>query len=700
MRVFANRPGVNSRVMLSGWLAGVVLCLSALPVDAGALEDGLQNPRVAEIITTGVRERPLSSLPRSANIITADDIALLPSSNIVDLLAREANLNLRSVLGNAKFSGVDIRGQGDTYSSNVQVLVDGVRLNAADLSGADYSSIPLDQIERIEVIRGANTVRYGSGAVGGVINIITKQADEGVALNARARAGSFATVDTGLGASWGGEQFSLAGDVNYHDSDGYRDNSGLETKDLTGRLGYQPSTWFSTGLRGEWHRDTYGLPGPVSKDDDPTSANSLTDGGETDDNRARLDFSLGTEQMGVLKVIGSLRDRENNYSLGKEVDSVPDTITQDDTRLEAQYDKSIELWQRTHSFTLGVDLVQTDYAREKFDNDGLRNLQNAKVGDIRETAWFAAADITLSESVVLSLGYRDDDFSLSRATYVLDCADEDKIYFFTLPDGTIIDLDNPLCGVPESPRPDAAGVTRTTWNNSAAEAGLVYSPTDYASWFISYAQSFRNPNVDELIVADDDLGPQTGDHFDIGMRQQFGDVVEWNLALFYSKTENEILFGMDPDGITAVNRNADEPTKRTGGETDLRWYVLSSLTLTANLGYINARFEGTGTTLPLVPKWTGALGAQWQPMPAWLWTVAANYVGERYDGNDFANQMSRLDDYQVVDTRLTYEQGSLQLYAGINNLFDEVYAASAYSNQFYPMPDRNYYAGLAYRIRN
>ncbi|TDJ44605.1 MAG: hypothetical protein E2O50_02860, partial [Gammaproteobacteria bacterium] len=578
MRAFADRPGVNSRAMLTGWLAGVVLCLSALPVYAGALEEGLQDPRVAEIITTGVRERPLAVLPRSANIITADDIALLPSSNIVDLLAREANLNLRSVLGNAKFSGVDIRGQGDTYSSNVQVLVDGVRLNAADLSGADYSSIPLDQIERIEVIRGANTVRYGSGAVAGVINIITKQAGEGVGLNARARAGSYATVDTGLGASWGGEQFSLAGDVSYHDSDGYRDNSGLETKDLTGRLGYQPSTWFSTGLRGDWHRDTYGLPGPVSKDDDPTSANSLTDGGTTDDNRARLDFVLGTEQTGVLKVIGSLRDRENNYSLGKAADSVPDIITQDDTRLEAQYDKSVEFWQRTHSFTLGVDLVQTDYAREVFFNDELGDLINAKVGDIRETAWFAAADVTLSESVVLSLGYRADDFSNSGGTYSLDCDPADK--------GPILGFPQLewQCneGAPKSLQPYDIlpdPVYSNSWRNSAVEAGLVYSPTDSSSWFFSYAQSFRNPNVDELIVADDDLGPQTGDHFDIGTRQQFGDVVEWNLALFYTKTENEILFGMAPDGITPVNRNADELTKRTGGETDVRWYVLSSLTL-------------------------------------------------------------------------------------------------------------------------
>jgi iron complex outermembrane receptor protein len=130
----------------------------------------------------------------------------------------------------------------------------------------------------------------------------------------------------------------------------------------------------------------------------------------------------------------------------------------------------------------------------------------------------------------------------------------------------------------------------------------------------------------------------------------------------------------------------------------VRWYALQSLTLTANLGYTNARFTGSGTTVPLVPKLTGALGAQWQPVASLIWTVAGNYVGERYDGNDFQNVQPKLDDYTVFDTRLSYELGGVQFYGGINNLFDEVYAASVFSNQYYPMPDRNYYAGVAYRL--
>ena len=73
-------------------------------------------------------------------VITADDIARSTSNSIVDLLARAADVNLRSFFGHDKFAGVDIRGMGDTFTSNVLVLIDGVRLNEIDLSGADFAA--------------------------------------------------------------------------------------------------------------------------------------------------------------------------------------------------------------------------------------------------------------------------------------------------------------------------------------------------------------------------------------------------------------------------------------------------------------------------------------------------------------------------------------------------------------------------------
>jgi iron complex outermembrane receptor protein len=129
-----------------------------------------------EIVVTATREEDeIRKTPKNVTVITSEDIEQASSNNIVDLLARESNVNLRSFFGHDKGAGVDIRGMGDTYVSNVVVVVDGFRLNSPDLSGPDFSSIPLDQIERIEIVRGAGSVLYGDGAVGGVVNIITKK---------------------------------------------------------------------------------------------------------------------------------------------------------------------------------------------------------------------------------------------------------------------------------------------------------------------------------------------------------------------------------------------------------------------------------------------------------------------------------------------------------------------------------------------
>jgi iron complex outermembrane receptor protein len=673
-------------------------CIAA----AGALDDSRANPRVDEIVTTGVRVRPISALPRSATVITAEDIALSPSANILDLLAREANLNLRSLFGSAKFGGVDIRGQGDTYSSNVIVLVDGVKINAADQSGADFSSLPLNQVERIEVIRGANAVRYGSGAVGGVINILTRQPEPGMALNANGRAGSYSTTETGVSASWAGDKLAIGASANWLDSDGYRDNGDLDTDDYSAQLRFTPASWIDLRLQGEWHDDDYGLPGPISKGEDPESTDFPFNGGETDDDRVRLVASLGNETTGVLRMHGGLQDRTNEYRVQSASDQTaqqerPDVIEQDDTLFEVQYDKSFSLFSLTHDLTLGLDLLQTDYSRDQYELNG--DFQDSLQGDIRQTAWFVAGDFRITEKLTFSTGYRQDYFRNTGGTYIEDCAESDKTDF-GIPTLT------PVC-LPDAPvflQPNESGSNRQSWRNSAIEAGFVYNPTERTNLFISYAQSFRNPNADDLFDSDitndgiSDLEPQTSDHLDAGIRQQVGSDIEWGLALFYSATDDEILYSLNPENLLSTNLNADEEVERYGAEADLRWYAVSWLLLTTSLGYTHGRFDDSNNELPLVPEWTGSLGMQLQPVNDLTWSMTANYASRRRDGNDFSNTQNKLDDYIVVDTRLSYELNALTFYTGINNAFDKKYATSSYSGQFYPAPDRNYYAGFTYSV--
>ena len=84
----------------------------------------------------------------------------------------------------------------------------------------------------------------------------------------------------------------------------------------------------------------------------------------------------------------------------------------------------------------------------------------------------------------------------------------------------------------------------------------------------------------------------------------------------------------------------------------------------------------------------------------WLqWLFSVHYVGSRFDGNDFSNtQYLSLPSYTVCDTAVHLQRGRFEVSAGINNLFNEIYSTVAYSATYYPMPERNYYLQLRWRL--
>ena len=98
--------------------------------------------------------------------------------------------------------------------------------------------------------------------------------------------------------------------------------------------------------------------------------------------------------------------------------------------------------------------------------------------------------------------------------------------------------------------------------------------------------------------------------------------------------------------------------------------------------------------MPLVPRHKGSLGVEWEAVHGLTLSATGTYVGSRYDGNDVDNdRYEKLDAYQVFDTKATYGKKSLTVFVGVNNLLDERYETSSFSESYYPMPGRNYYAG-------
>ncbi|MEX2036090.1 MAG: TonB-dependent receptor plug domain-containing protein, partial [Xanthobacteraceae bacterium] len=178
----------------------------------------------------------------STSIVTAEEIARSPGSTLQDILSVQPGIQTWSTFGAVNGAGttIDLRGFGAAAASNTVVLIDGRRLTDIDLAGVDFSAIPRDSIERIEITRGnSGAVLYGDGAVGGVVNIVTKSgAYRPPAAQVSGAVGSFNQREGSLSAS--GSSGPVAGSIfaNAVNSDGYRVNNELRQQSATGDIRY------------------------------------------------------------------------------------------------------------------------------------------------------------------------------------------------------------------------------------------------------------------------------------------------------------------------------------------------------------------------------------------------------------------------------------------------------------------------------
>ena len=175
----------------------------------------------------------------STTVITAQEIERSPGQTLQDVLAREPGIQVRSLFGRstAPRPRSTCAASAPPRTSNTLVLVNGRRLNDIDIAGVDFSAIPQNSIERIEITRGnRGAVLYGDGAVGGVINIVTKNARRPAAVGARA--GELRLVQLrrrqSLGQSARAGPFAASVHANAIRSDGYRQNNKLRQQNAVG----------------------------------------------------------------------------------------------------------------------------------------------------------------------------------------------------------------------------------------------------------------------------------------------------------------------------------------------------------------------------------------------------------------------------------------------------------------------------------
>lgn len=622
------------------------------------------------VVTASATEEPIKTVPRNVTVVTREDIEQAPSNNIVDLLNREAGINLRSLFGSDKQAVIDIRGMGATAASNVIVTVDGVRMNSADLSGVDFSSIALEMIDRIEIVRGPGGVHYGNGSVGGVINIVTRKGEPVTETRLYTSYGSYSTWDTRAGVSGSFQDLGYHFNAGYYNTDGYRENSELIKRDFSTVLDYYLTDLITLNLSGAYHDDQYGLPGPVEKGDidsrnDRTQTDFPEDGGETEDVRFSGGFDIDTEDWGSLKFVRGYRWRNNQYIVGyspliDEKDQT-DEIEETSKTLTLLYNKDFNFYHRTHSFQAGLDHFFSDYIRQEEPGGPRQNSQMTSVGLFTSNRW------SILDRLQLQWGYRmNQSDGRFRTDQRITFGDEQRWV-----NGETDD---------------------TVWWNSAYDAGLTYRFSDGVTAYTSYATHFRVPNLDEMAESEEGLGPQEGFQVEAGGRLKINGQLEAALTIFNITIRDEIYY-------SEINRNYDNETVRNGIETDIKWYPRPELFVWGNYSYTEATFQGSGATVPLVPTHKGSLGMEWDITRGWLLSLTGTYVGTRFDGNDVDNdRYDKLDAYQILDAKVTYRHDGIKLFAGINNIGDELYETSSFSERYYPMPGRHYYAGAEWRF--
>src|SRR5258705_844331 len=230
----------------------------------------------------------------STAVITAEDIARSPAKTVQEIIAQTPGVQLTSLYGgvNGVGTSVDVRGFGAFATSNTLLLINGRRVDDVDIQGVDFSAIPRDSIERIEITRGnSGAVLYGDNAIGGVINIVLKNGVGGppVAMRAEAGVGSFNQRLANVSVSTNSGPWSTSFYGNAIKSDGYRVNNALDQRDGVGNINYTtPDLTAFLTLSGDDQK--LGLPG--GRTVTPTGLNQLL----TDRTGTNTPFDYGNKQ--------------------------------------------------------------------------------------------------------------------------------------------------------------------------------------------------------------------------------------------------------------------------------------------------------------------------------------------------------------------------------------------------------------------
>ena len=589
------------------------------------------------LVTANRSASTLGDTIAPAQVIDRAEIERAQPRDLPDLLRGRAGIEIGNNGGPGKLTSIFMRG---TESDHVLVLVDGIRIGTATAGIPAIQDIPVEQIERIEIVRGPRSSLYGSDAIGGVIQIFTRRNDGAPSPHARIGIGSqsLREASAGIGGRAGRGWFGV--DAAVQRTDGINACRGSGTL-FQGCFVDEPD-------RDGYRNRSFNLRGGVE----------LADGLTLEGNALHADAF--TEFDGSI-FSGNEADIVQQVAGGKLV-YAPST----DVRLTAQagraYDKSTTFF-RDHDSGTRSDVGRIDTRRDT------ASLQ---------------ADMGLTDAQDLSLGF---DWQSDNVESATDYALTSRTNFAVFSDYRArFGAHRLQAGVRHDDNEQFGG-------HSTGSLGYGLEFGDGFRFTASAGTGFKVPTFNDLYYpggwGNPDLEPEESKTLNLGIAQ-YGEGWNWTFNAF--QTNVEALIGYDLDFALV---NVDEA--RIRGAELTGFVSLAGWDLNAEISHIDPRNESAGSNhdhwLPRRSRNTARVDVD-RAFGAFRVGASAFGSGARYD--DAAN-LVRLPGYGTLDLRVEYAiNADWTLQARASNVFDREYETIAWYNQ----PGREYGLTLRYAPAN
>jgi len=629
-----------------------------------------------EILVTASRvEEEAGEVAAGVIVLEEEELRAPGNQTVADALEKVAGIQFRSYSGNAAQAVASMRGFSENSHGRVLVLIDGRRLNMMDMRAPNWLQIPLERVERVEIVRGGNTALYGDNALGGVINIITRRGAEELEVEVTGSGGSFATHREAVsvrGAAGDRLRYSLSGQ--YAASEGYRERSGYASAGGGAGLEMDLSDVFASALSLSYDQLSYEMPGELTEAEvasDPTQAGNPAD--ETAEQYLKAGWNL------TLQTSAGLWEADLAYGWKLFETDIPSYIipsftdrTYQSAGLSPRFSGEHTLGTRSGRLVAGVDLGLDLLTYESYISADRTTLDRAADLSRLDLGAYLSEDLDLRTDLTVSGGLR--------------C----EIARIAIQGTTAVSLDDDVLH-----------------QVLAGNASVLYHVPEGHKAYLRYERVYRLPFVDEQISYQGfgdafygDLRPEKGHNVELGSEVVLAPGIKAAAGIYVLAMTDEIAY----NGATFRNENLDE-TLHYGGEAELAAQLGEILHLQGGYSYTRAYYlEGANKDkeLVLVPNHAASGEVAVELIPGLTLGGDVAYVGESYKDWDAANEGDPLDAYTVCGLSLSFRTpagaGWLELSAAVDNIFDEHYSTWAQygfggDDTYYPAPGRNWTLG-------